>query len=102
MLNNSLRSCYKQISRMTIERAYEDIFSVDENEFRSAVRFFRKNRGYFEVLCHIAELDPSTTYKGYRTLRALREMGIKKNSIELNLIKHKISQNKEQTHEVSK
>ncbi len=102
MLNNSLRTCYKQIGRMTIERAYEDILSDDENEYWSAVRFFRNNRDYMEIVCHVAELDPTTTYKGYKTLLSLRNKGIRRNSKELNLIDQEITQNKEQTYEVSK
>jgi len=100
MLSNALRSCYRQIGRMTIERAYEDIFSNDENEYWSAVRFFRNHRRYMEIVCHVAELDPSTTYKGYQTLRSLREMGIKRNLVELNLIElHNTKQGA--SHEVS-
>jgi hypothetical protein len=36
MMDNSTRACYKPIGRMTIERAYEDILSDDENEYWSA------------------------------------------------------------------
>lgn len=102
MMDNSIRACYKQISRMTIERAYEDILSENDNEYWSAVRFFRNHRDYMEIVCHVAELDPITTYKGYKTLVSLRDKGITRNSNGPNQVEQKTLPCKEQSHEVSK
>lgn len=58
-----MRRGYYRLARAMVNEAVKDYQSGSEKDRLSARRFFR-NSGYFDTVCKIAELDPSTLLSG--------------------------------------
>jgi hypothetical protein len=54
---------YYRLARAMVNEAVKDYLFSDGKDRLSARRFFR-NGGYFDTVCKIAELDPSTLLSG--------------------------------------
>jgi len=58
-----VRRGYYRLARAMVNEAVKDYQSGSEKDRLSARRFFRDS-GYFDTVCKIAELDPSTLLSG--------------------------------------
>lgn len=63
MSEEDVRRGYYRLARAMVNEAVKDYQSGSEKDRLSARRFFR-NGGYFDTVCKIAELDPSTLLSG--------------------------------------
>lgn len=54
---------YYRLARAIVSEAVKDYLFSDGKDRLSARRFFRDS-GYFDTVCKIAELDPSTLLSG--------------------------------------
>lgn len=54
---------YYRLARAIVNEAVKDYLFSDGKDRLSARRFFRDS-GYFDTVCKIAELDPSTLLSG--------------------------------------
>ena len=58
-----MRRGYYRLARAMVNEAVKDYLFSDGKDRLSARRFFRDS-GYFDTVCKIAELDPSTLLSG--------------------------------------